>query len=133
MPAKRGGKRPKGPSDLEVRFANLWAMHGDRSRRPVRNHRYALDAGRKFEADFAWPDLKVGVELQGSVYRGGRGGGTAKGGHSSATGIQRDIEKGNVANDLDWVIYRYTVKDLRERPVQVVEQVRRALDRRATT
>lgn len=131
MATKRGGKRSKGPSDLEVAFANLWAIAGDRSRRPVREHPFAESIGRKWRIDFAWPEAKVGVELEGGVYRGGFGGGTAKGGHNSATGFQKDIEKYNAANDLGWAIYRYTVFDLRTRPVQVIEQVRRAIARRA--
>lgn len=118
-------KRPAGPSDLEVQFANLWAIAGDRSRRPVTEHPFAESIGRKWRIDFAWPDVKVGVEIEGGVYR--PGGGTALGGHNSATGFQKDIEKYNSANDLGWRIYRFTGVDLRQRPTQVIEQVLAAI------
>lgn len=126
-------RKSGGPSGLEASFAVLWGRLAKDAPQPVTEHPFAASIGRRWRFDFAWPDATggVAVELEGAVYRGGRGGGTAKGGHSSATGIQRDIEKGNAANDLGWVVYRYTVKDLRERPVQVIEQVRRAIERRA--
>jgi hypothetical protein len=41
--------------------------------------------GRKFSLDVGWPEYKVGIEVQGSIWM--------KSGHSSAAGIRRDMEK----------------------------------------
>lgn len=123
---RTAGKRKKGPSDLEVLFANLWSIAGDRSRRPVTQFKFHPD--RKWKFDAAWPDVKVAIEIEGGVYRGGHGGGTARGGHNSATGFQKDIEKYNAAAELGWRVLRYTTKDLHERSVAVIEQVRRVIE-----
>ena len=54
-----------GPSQLEVRFAQQIDTKG--LKQPVREF-YFLD-GRDFRLDFAYPDLKIGVEVQGMAHR----------------------------------------------------------------
>lgn len=55
---------------------------------------------RKWRFDFAWPDVKLAVEIQGGIWLGGRGG------HTSARGIERDNEKLLEAIMLGWrVLY----------------------------
>lgn len=49
---------------------------------------------RRWRFDLAWPDRMLAVEVQGGIYRGG--------GHSSVTGLKRDIEKLNAATLLGW-------------------------------
>jgi very-short-patch-repair endonuclease len=121
---KTAGKRSKGPSDLEVLFANLWAIAGDRTRRPVREYRFAENRGWRF--DFAWPDsgVKVAVELEGGVWTGGR--------HTRGAGFIADCEKYNFASEIGWVVLRYTRDDLEKRSVQTIQQIRRVIERRAT-
>jgi very-short-patch-repair endonuclease len=41
--------------------------------------------GRKFRADFLWPDAKLVVEVDGGTWRGGR--------HTRGSGYERDCEK----------------------------------------
>ena len=50
---------------------------------------YRFDDVRKFRFDFAWPDLKFAVELEGGIF--------TRGAHSSPMGILRDMDKGNLA------------------------------------
>lgn len=47
--------------------------------------------GRQFRWDFAWPDDKLLVEVQGGTFARG------KMGHSTGMGINRDCEKQNLA------------------------------------
>ena len=46
---------------------------------------FAASLGRKFRADFAWPEYQLLVEVQGGIWR--RGGGA----HSHPIDIERDI------------------------------------------
>ena len=45
--------------------------------------------GRRYRWDFAWPEQKLLVEVQGGIW--------TKGGHSTGKGITRDAEKANLA------------------------------------
>ncbi len=63
---------------------------------PVREWRF--HPTRKWRFDLAWPDRLLAVEVQGGIYRGG--------GHTTVTGVKRDIEKANAATMLGWrVLY----------------------------
>jgi very-short-patch-repair endonuclease len=59
---------------------------------PMREYRFLQ--GRKFRADFAWEKQRVLAEVQGGTY--------AHMAHSTGTGIERDYEKGNLANLAGW-------------------------------
>ncbi len=79
-----------------VRFAGL--------PEPVREFPFAHP--RKYRADFAWPDARLLVEVEGGVYRGGK--------HGTVTGIKGDIEKGNVAVLLGWRVLRFHGDQIRD-------------------
>jgi hypothetical protein len=49
-----------------------------------------LVPGRRFAFDFAWPDLKLAVEVQGGIF-------LPKGAHTSGAGVTRDCEKAALA------------------------------------
>jgi very-short-patch-repair endonuclease len=84
-------------SDLEEKFAAQWAAEG--LPEYVRNFKpWAPERG--FEIDFAIPDRKIGIEVEGGIFR--------KGGHSSGAGIARDIDKHNLALFTGWRIVRVT-------------------------
>jgi len=44
--------------------------------------------------DFAWPDHKVAVEVQGGIWSGGK--------HARGSGLVKDYEKANAAALLGW-------------------------------
>jgi hypothetical protein len=67
---------------------------------PARNYAEAIP-GRNFELDFAWPSIKVGVEIQGGIWR--KGGGA----HSRPTKIIRDMEKHNLLLDHGWRVWHF--------------------------
>lgn len=63
--------------------------------------------GRKWESDFAYPQWKLLIEIDGGVWR--RGGGA----HSHPSNIERDIEKGNDAALLGYHLLRFTSGQVR--------------------
>jgi len=67
---------------------------------------YRFHPTRLWRLDFAWPELKIGFEIEGAIWM--RGGG----GHSHPLGIEKDIEKYNAAALLGWRIIRITGKML---------------------
>lgn len=70
---------------------------------PEPTREYRAIPGRRFPFDFAWPEYRVLCEVQGGTYVKG------KSGHSSGSGIARDIEKHNLAVLLGWrIIYADT-------------------------
>lgn len=57
---------------------------------------------RKWRFDYAFPDFKVALEVEGGVFTGGR--------HTRSLGFLKDIEKYNSAAVLGWTVVR-TVPD----------------------
>lgn len=51
---------------------------------------YVFSTVRSYRFDWAIPDLKIAAEYDGGIYQ-------SKSGHRSKSGVQRDIEKGNLA------------------------------------
>ena len=62
---------------------------------------------RRWSSDFAWPDKKIIVEIEGGIWR--RGGGA----HSHPTNILRDIEKYNNAALLGYRLFRFSDRELK--------------------
>lgn len=54
---------------------------------------------RKWEFDFAWPDVKVALEVEGGTKSG-------KSRHSKGQGFVNDCEKYNAATLAGWKVYR---------------------------
>lgn len=62
---------------------------------------------RKWRFDWAWPDIKLALECEGSVWANGR--------HTRGSGYLKDLEKYNMAIEYGWSVLRYdteTVQDL---------------------
>jgi len=55
----------------------------------------------------AFPDLKIGVEIQGGIWNG------ATGAHGSPLKILRDMEKGNLLVLSGWRVLRYTPSEVK--------------------
>jgi len=64
---------------------------------------YKFIPGRKFLADFAWPKLKLAIEVQGGTWLA-----HGKGAHSWGPGRTRDCEKMNLAQINGWTVLQYT-------------------------
>lgn len=82
-------------SYLEEAF-EMWL--GQNPSIPSAVREYKFHPTRKFRLDFAWPDLKFAVEIEGGLFKGGR--------HQTMKGFIGDCEKYEAAMILGWVVYR---------------------------
>ncbi len=87
---------------------------------PEIEYKFAKDMGRHWRADFAWPDKKVLVEVDGGKYIRGR--------HQRPQGFEDDLEKMNAATILGWRVLRFTPDMLREDPVGCITILMGLLD-----
>ena len=65
---------------------------------------YRFDPERRWRFDYAWPSLKVAVEIEGGIWIRGR--------HVRPTGYLADLEKYNRAVVLGWRVLRYAPHQL---------------------
>ena len=100
-----GPRKPKGAhvGGLDA-VVLLCRAHGF----PLPETEQRFHPSRRWRADYLWRDARVILEVDGGIYRGGKGGGMAIGGHSSIAGILRDMEKGNQAQLCGYVYLRAT-------------------------
>lgn len=61
---------------------------------------------RRWRFDFAWPDKKIAVEIDGGVWIQGR--------HTRGSGFVKDMEKFNTATLLGWKVLKFTPQDLKK-------------------
>lgn len=99
-------------SHLEITLA--FQMKAKKLPKPEQEFRFHPD--RKWRFDFAWPDHKVAVEVEGGVFAGGR--------HNRGSGFVEDTVKYSAAAELGWCVLRYTEKHiLNGEAVQQIERV----------
>jgi len=72
---------------------------------PIPEREFVFHPERKWRFDFAYPNKKIGIEIEGGLFMQGR--------HSRGTGYVADCEKYNQAALLGWRVIRFTEKDLR--------------------
>ena len=82
------------PLDTQCRLAQLPV--------PEAEHRFAPP--RRWRFDFAWPDRKVAVEVEGGIYTHGR--------HTRIGGFEADCEKYATATVQGWRVLRVTAKQI---------------------
>ena len=100
----RPSRRQSSPSSLERRFVALLLQSG--LPLPISEHPFARDWGRRWRFDFAWPDLRLAVEVDGGIWIPGGGR------HNRGAGYEADVEKLNVAVILGWRVLRFTPRHL---------------------
>ena len=62
---------------------------------------YQFYSERLWRMDYAWPQVKVAIEIEGGIYQGGD--------HTtSMQGVLGDVEKYNTAASLGWLVLRAT-------------------------
>lgn len=62
-----------------------------------------FDPTRRFRFDYAQPDLRIAVEVDGGVWRYGR--------HNRPEGYIRDMEKMTLAASQGWLVLHFTPED----------------------
>jgi very-short-patch-repair endonuclease len=102
-PEKPRAKRFEGAFSARKRKSRIETMFLIRWDGPdfVTEHRF--HPVRKWRFDYAWPDSKVAMEVDGAIFGG-------KSGHNTGVGIARDAEKSNAAVELGWRLIRLTAK-----------------------
>lgn len=82
---------------------------------------YPFHPERRWRFDYAWPDQKIAIEVEGGIWTGGR--------HTSQGGFIGDMEKYTEAAVMGWCVIRITPKALMT--LHSVGLVKRAIQRRA--
>lgn len=91
----------KEPSHLEA----LFAQHLLAYKAPAAHREYRFHPERAWRMDFAWPEHRVAVEIEGGVWGLGR--------HNRPRGFIADTEKYNAAAKLGWTVLRFTAQTIR--------------------
>jgi very-short-patch-repair endonuclease len=60
---------------------------------------------RLWRFDFAFPDMKIAVEVHGGIHKAGR--------HTRGTGFRQDREKMNSAQLLGWIVLEVTPEHIK--------------------
>lgn len=82
--------------------------------KPEREYRFCE---RKWRFDFAFPDKKIGVEIEGGTWSHGR--------HTLGSGYEKDLVKYNQAATMGWRVFRFTTGMVLRG--EAVDQVRASL------
>jgi hypothetical protein len=69
--------------------------------------------GRRMKIDFAYPELKIAIEVDGYVT------------HRTIDELQDDDERQNLLVDLGWIVLRFTWRHVHNEPDYVAERIRR--------
>jgi len=80
----------------------IWKIYGI----PEPIEEFKFWPGRRFRFDYAWPDRKIAVEIEGGIWTRGR--------HSRGPGMLSDMEKYNHATKEGWRVFRFTPDDLQK-------------------
>lgn len=101
-------------SALELLALALFREHG--LPEPVLHHRLVTEDGHLLaEIDLAYPDLRIAIELDGSVHR-------------ERAVFERDRPRQNRIVLEGWIVLRFTWADVTERPDEVIAAVRGAIE-----
>lgn len=85
---------------------------------PVREHSFCMHRDWRF--DYAWPDFRIALELEGGTFAGGR--------HSTGAGMRADMEKYNEAALRGWLVLRCETS--KARSARVLGWIWRAMNAR---
>jgi len=135
-------------SELERAFDTQFTVL--RNGLPFPEKYFVFIPGRRFHLDRAWPNFKVGVELQGGtrgrpvtchncgvkVRAKKKDGSPGKqlsilGYHTQSSVYQSDMNKNNLGQINGWTILHFGNADVYENPFEMVEIIRKALTRNA--
>lgn len=102
----QGDRWKKMASELELTFANLWLIYHPE----IDLHsEYRFAAPRRFRFDFAHPESKIAIELQGGVWHQGR--------HSRGSGLLNEYTKMNLAAAQGWRVFYLCANTVSDRSI----------------
>jgi very-short-patch-repair endonuclease len=96
--SRSGAFKPHSGSKGEIAFAAQLEQAGITGW--VREYRFAPP--KRWRFDFAWPEKRFAVEIEGAIWSQGR--------HSRGSGVVGDMEKYNAAALAGWVVLRFTTE-----------------------
>jgi len=105
-------------ADKKQLFKFYFRMFNDGMLPPEEEYNFDSEIGRRHRFDFAWPDRKIAVEVEGNAWH------TAGGGRHMQ---DSDMEKYNIAAVLGWRVLRFSPGMLNSDPENCIETVRKAL------
>ena len=112
--------RGKVGPDLEAVFLLGIRAYGMR----VPKREYIFHHTRKWRFDFAYPEFKIAIEIEGGTSLG------QGGGHTSILGFRKDCKKYNEAGLLGWIVLRGDSKMVRDGSLlEVVKEALKKLER----
>lgn len=103
-------------TDKAELFAGYWRMLANAEQNPVAEYRF--HPSRKWRFDFAFPDHKLAVEIEGNAWHVNGGGRHMQ---------DSDMEKYNAAASLGWRVFRFSPGMLKRNPVDCIGIVAAAL------
>lgn len=84
---------------------------------------YRFHPERRWRFDFAWPSMKMAVEIEGGSFTGG---------HKRGKAYESDCDKHNEATRLGWQVYRFTPAQVDDaRALRWIMEIREARERAA--
>ncbi len=95
-------KAPRAPSEGE----EMLALHIRIEKLAAPEREFIFARPRLWRFDFAWPTLKLALEVEGGVFSGGR--------HTRGSGFVKDAEKYNAAAMLGWRVLRFATSQVRD-------------------
>jgi very-short-patch-repair endonuclease len=81
------------------------------------NDEFRFHPTRKFRFDYVIEEVKIGIEIEGGVFIGGR--------HTSGVGYKNDCEKYNLAQLQGYVVLRYLPSQILQE--EAIEQIKEAI------
>ena len=114
---RRAAKIDKVKDDKSHLFAHYWRIVLPDADEGVNEYRF--HQLRQWRFDWAMPEARVAVEVEGGVW--------IQGGHTRGAGYSANLEKYNEAAALGWIVLRFTPQMLDADPATCVKQVQRAI------
>jgi very-short-patch-repair endonuclease len=88
---------------------------------PVQEFHFAKHLGRRYRADFAYPQFGLLIEVEGGTWTRGR--------HTRGGGFEKDCEKYNLAAELGYKVLRFTGAMVEDgRAITTIEKMIRWVD-----
>jgi hypothetical protein len=87
---------------MKIKLDRVWKQLGIPT--PKEEFYFAKPRGWRF--DYAWPDLKIALEVEGGAWVYGR--------HNYPIGFLKDMEKYNQATLLGWKVFRFTPRQFED-------------------